>query len=327
MRIALLSVLLAACAHPAPPPAAATSPTVATIGGERITLAEIDKVAARALFEARSTALDKLVTERVLAKAAKAAGKPVETFIEDEVAARVTPVTEAEAKAFFEKNKDRLPEEIAKRGFDDVKPLLIRGLTQEKRRELASSLVDELRAKAGVKILLEAEKVNVAAVGPSRGPSGAKVTIVEFSDFQCPYCARGRLVMDEVVKAYGNDVRLVFRDFPLSFHPNAQKAAEAGRCADEQGKFWPMHDWMFENQDKLSTDDLKAGAKQIGADATKFAACLDSGKHAPAVAESQRAGEAAGVTGTPAFFVNGRLFSGAQPFEKFKAEIDRQLGR
>ncbi len=234
MRIVLLSVLLGACAHPAPPPPA--SPVVATIGGERITLTELDHAAARALFEARSQALDKLVTERVLTAAAKAAGKSVDAFMRSQVEARTTPVSEEEARAFFDKNKERLAEELAGRGFDEVKALLIRGLTQEKRREVADAVIGDLRAKAGVKILLEPEKVNVAAVGPSRGPSGAKVTIVEFSDFQCPYCARGRQVMDEVVKAYGNDVRLVFRDFPLSFHPNAAKAAEAGRCADEQGK-------------------------------------------------------------------------------------------
>jgi len=130
-----------------------------------------------------------------------------------------------------------------------------------------------------------------------------------------------------VVKTYGTRVRLVFRDFPLSFHEHAQKAAEAGHCAEEQGKFWEMHDWMFDNQASLAAGDLKGAAKKLGLDGKKFDQCLDTGKYADAVAENQRAGEEAGVRGTPAFFINGTSLSGAQPFEKFKGEIDRVLGK
>ena len=175
--------------------------------------------------------------------------------------------------------------------------------------------------------MLEPPRVEVAATGPARGPAGAKVTIVEFSDFQCPFCARGRQVMDQVLKAYDGKVRLVFRDFPLSFHEHAVKAAEAGQCANEQGKFWPMHDWMFENQGALADGDLKEAAKKLGLDGVRFDQCMTTSKYAGVVADSMKAGEKAGVKGTPAFFVNGIFLSGALPFEKFKDEIDKALTR
>src|SRR5437763_208411 len=154
----------------------------------------------------------------------------------------------------------------------------------------------------------------VAAIGPARGPAQAKVTIVEFSDFQCPYCARAQPVMQEVLKTYGSDVRLVFRDFPLSFHGDAAKAAEASHCADEVGKFWALHDWMFDNQRNLSVDELKAAAATLGLDRARFDRCLESGKYRELVQSNQRDGEKAGVTGTPAFFINGTMLKGALPF-------------
>jgi protein-disulfide isomerase len=167
--------------------------------------------------------------------------------------------------------------------------------------------------------------VQGAADGPAKGPKTAKVTIVEFSDFQCPYCSRGKKVMEEVVAKYGDKVRLVFRDFPLDFHDKAQKAAEAGQCANDQGKFWAMHDWMFDNQQALDIPALKGAAKTMGMDSTAFDSCLDSGKHAALIKKNTKDGQEAGVRGTPAFFVNGVFLSGALPFEKFKTEIDRAL--
>ena len=160
---------------------------------------------------------------------------------------------------------------------------------------------------------------------PQIGPNDALVTIVEFSDFQCPYCSKGRAVMDQVVAKYGNKVRLVFRDFPLDFHEKAQKAAEAGQCANDQGKFWAMHDWMFDNQQNLDVDSLKNAAKTLGIDSAKFDNCLTSGQHAALVKKNIREGQEAGVRGTPAFFVNGTFLSGALPLDKFSAEIDRAL--
>jgi protein-disulfide isomerase len=300
---------------------------VAKIGERAITLEEVDARIKRELYEARDGALDQLITDAVVEEAAKKANLPAEEFLRKEVSARVPEVSEKEARDFYDANKDRLPERFQGKSFAELKPMIIDGLTGKKREEAVGAFVEELKTKASVKILMEAPKIEVAATGPSRGPDKAKVTIVEFSDFQCPYCKRGREVMDEVVKAYPNDVRVVFRDFPLGFHPYAQKAAEAGQCAGEQGKFWPMHDWMFDHQDQLAVEDLVGAAKSLGLDAKKFEACVTSGKQADAVRANQKAGESAGVKGTPAYFVNGVFISGAMPFEKFKATIDHELSR
>lgn len=298
---------------------------VAYIGNRAITLAEVDRAAGHDLYELRERTLENLINEQVLAAAAKRAGLEPEAFVRREMEARVPQVTEEEAARFFAQNKDRLGPQLASKPFAEVRQTIIEGLTGEKRQEALAAFLEELRSKAGVRVLLEAPRVQVAATGPSRGPKDAKVTIVEFSDFQCPYCARARATLDQVMKEYGNKVRLVYRDFPLAFHEHAQKAAEAGQCAHDQGKFWEMHDWMFDHQKSLAVSELKSAARKLGLQGEAFDRCLDSGQHAALVAESLKAGQQAGVRGTPAFFINGRFLHGLQPFETFKKEIDRAL--
>ncbi len=164
---------------------------------------------------------------------------------------------------------------------------------------------------------------------PFLGPEDAPITIVEFSDFQCPYCARFRQqTFDALFEQYGDQIRLVYRDFPLnSIHPEAQKAAEASQCAHEQGKYWEMHDAMFANQaiTGLSIDALSSMAEQIGLDVDTFTACVDSGKYADEVANDLRDGSSYGVTGTPTFFINGVRLVGAQPLVAFTTIIDQEL--
>ncbi len=160
-----------------------------------------------------------------------------------------------------------------------------------------------------------------------KGPENAKVTLVEYSDFECPYCAKHKETVDQIVEKYGNQVRVVFRHFPLSFHPNAEKAAEASECAAEQGKFWEMHDKIFAANDAgtMSVDKWKEEAKNLGLNTKKFNECLDSGKYADNISDESASGAAAGVEGTPATFVNGELVSGALPFDQFKQIIDSKL--
>jgi protein-disulfide isomerase len=150
------------------------------------------------------------------------------------------------------------------------------------------------------------------------------VTIVEFADFECSYCARASETLTQVLAAYPTQVRVVFRHFPLSFHARAPKAAEAGACADEQGRFWELHDALFESQ-ALELEELKEQAGRVGLDRARFDACLDSGKMKGRVARDQDAGQQAGVSGTPAFFINGIALSGAQPEETFRRIIDQEL--
>jgi protein-disulfide isomerase len=186
-----------------------------------------------------------------------------------------------------------------------------------------------------------------AGDNPAKGPADAKVTIVEFSDFQCPYCGRFTTeTLPQILSNYGDKVRFVFMNFPLtSIHPYAQKAAEAGECANEQGAFWQFHDLLFQNQTALTAlltpdavaglakvvDSMKGYASQLGLDTAKFNDCLDSGRMADAVTAdmttAQTAATDAGLTrfGTPAFFINGNNLAGAQPYDVFKAAIDAAL--
>jgi protein-disulfide isomerase len=298
---------------------------VAMIDGKPITMAELDQTVSRQLYEARSSALEQLIVDRVLDAAARAQHLEIRDYLRREVEKRVKPVTEAEARDFYTQNKDHLPAELASKSFDELKPQLIEAIDGERHKRAAAEIVDELRQRAHVQVLLAAPRVDVAAEGPARGPAGAPITIVEFSDFQCPFCGRAQPVLERVMKEYPREVRLVFRDFPLSFHADAQRAAEAGHCADEQQKFWPLHDWIFQHQGELGAEQLAAAAAQLGLDARRFDACMTTHKYQQVVEDNQAAGERAGVTGTPAFFVNGEPLTGAQPFEKFHEVIERKL--
>lgn len=204
-----------------------------------------------------------------------------------------------------------------------------------------ANMGSEATAKAGAQQLAPAnndggaaapaQRVQVSADDdPAIGAKNAQVTIIEFSDFECPFCGRALPTVKQVLKDYEGKVRVVYRDFPLSFHPNAQKAAEAAECADDQGKFWEYHDKLFANQQALTVDNLKQYAKDLGLDAAKFNSCLDSGKYASEVQKDMAAGSAAGVSGTPTFFIgndeNGyQMIVGAQPYAVIKAAIDAEL--
>lgn len=173
------------------------------------------------------------------------------------------------------------------------------------------------------------QTVNVASADdPYQGSAEAKVVIVEFSDFQCPYCLQQFTIAREIINIYGDRIKFIYRDFPLlNDHPEAEKAAEAGECAHEQGKFWEMHDKMFINQPDLSVKALKSYAQQIGLDTNKFNSCLDNDKYRTEVLTDYNEGVDAGVIGTPVFFINNRKYEGIIPLETFKKIIDTELSR
>jgi len=167
---------------------------------------------------------------------------------------------------------------------------------------------------------------NVATIDdPYKGGSKAKVVIVEFADFECPYCFQEFPIVRQIIETYGDEIKFIFRDFPIPEHANAQKAAEAGECAHEQGKFWQMHDIMYINHDKLDVASLKSYAKQIGLDTDRFDKCLDADKYKQEVDDDFADGISAGVTGTPTFFINGQKVEGAIPLDFFKQAIDYGL--
>lgn len=196
---------------------------------------------------------------------------------------------------------------------------------QKKQQEAMKQQEDQ--AKADV----EEQFKNPVKIDPGKSPvkgsADAKVTIIEFSDFQCPYCKRGRDTMDEVAKAYPKDVKVVFKHYPLPFHKEAEPAAKASWAAQQQGKFWEYHDALFNNQDKLGTDFYVATAKELKLDEAKFKADMNSEAAAKQVKEDSEAGSKNGIQGTPGFFVNGVAVKGAYPASHFKQIVDRWLNQ
>jgi protein-disulfide isomerase len=302
---------------------------LAIVAGEEITEAEVEEVVAAQLLKVdreRHQILERgvsqMVATRLLEKEAEAQGLSVAELLDKEVNSKVQPPTDEEVDAFYQENQAQI-----RQPKEQVSVQIHQYLVQQRSQETRMELLDELEGKYGSETFIEPLRLEVAADGfPSMGPADAPVTIVEFSDFQCPYCSRVLPTLEKVSKEYGDKVRIVFRQFPLlNIHPQAQKAAEASLCAFDQEKFWEMHDAMFADQKGLSVDQLKAKAVALGLDPATFDDCLDSNKYADQVEEDLRAGSQVGVTGTPAVFINGQFLSGAQPFESFAAIIDKEL--
>ncbi|HEX6898014.1 MAG TPA: DsbA family protein, partial [Bryobacteraceae bacterium] len=202
--------------------------------------------------------------------------------------------------------------------------IAIKGVKDGKTLIEISKLMD-VSPKAHRPKLLEDPVVIQTAGAPALGPADARITLVEFSDFECPYCALAMKQVKALMAAYPKDIRLFYKQFPLSMHPHAQLAAEAALAANEQGKFWEMHDLLFGNFRKLSRENMLAWAGQIGLDVNKFKADLDGEKFASAIKKDTADGDSAGVYGTPAFFINGKLYNGPMTVEAVKPILDAEL--
>ena len=307
------------------------SPTLALIGDEPVTEAEVDALVGPQLaelrqktFQLRSQGLDELIAQRLAQREAKRRGLTLEALVKIEVEDKAV-ITDADLRALYEANKARFAGQSEAEAMKQVEP----AVRQQKRRDRQMAFVREMRAAARITVLLEPMRaeLHLPAGAPARGALKAPVTIVEFSDFQCPYCVRAQPTLKRVRETYGEQVRFVFVDFPLDIHPQAKKAHEAAACANEQGKFWPMYDRLFTSEGKFQVADLKGYAGEAGLDGAAFDTCLDSGRHRGASARGVEEGARNGVTGTPAFFINGRMVVGAQPFEAFAQVIDDELSR
>jgi protein-disulfide isomerase len=299
---------------------------VAKIGDETITEADLDKAASTEIkrietqiYEAKRRALDSLIDEKLLDKAAKDANTDPDKLIATEVDSKIEQPTDADAKKFYDENKARL------RGdYDALKDRIKQFLGQRKRQERLQAFMKELKDKNKVVVYLTAPKMDIElGNAPVRGNPDAKVTIVEFSDFQCPFCRRSQDTIKQVEQKYSGKVKVVFKDFPLSFHERAMPAAEAARCAGDQGKYWEFHDKLFSGG--LTDEDFKKYAKELGLDTKAFDSCLSANKFRTEIAADMSQGQALGVSGTPAFFINGRFLSGAQPLDAFSSIIDEEL--
>ncbi len=274
---------------------------------------QIDKMIAQRSEEMKKQTLQAMADQYLLEQAAKKDNLSINDYLKKQFTGK-DGVTEAQAQKFYDAHK-----QAGTPPFAQIKDELVADMNRDE-------LLQRLRKQTPIKILLAPTRVTVDFAGhPSSGPADAPVTIVEFTDFQCPFCKRSEDTVKQIQQKYGDKIRLVHMDFPLSFHAHALDAAEAARCANAQGKFWPFRDALFANQGKLAPADLKATAKQLGLNTTQFDTCFDSGKYKKEIEADLAQGTKLGVDGTPAFFIDGRSLVGAQPLPSFAEIIDDEL--
>lgn len=273
-------------------------------------------------YQIKKKALDNLVNQKLLEAEAKKKGVTTEKLLDQEVDAKVPEPTDAELNAYYLAQKAQL-----NRPFEEVKPQLTQSLKQAKNQQARLDYSARLREQAKVAILLSPPRTEVS-FDPARvrGNAKAKVMIIEFSDFQCPYCGQVEATLKSVLGKHGDKVALAFRDMPVpQLHPLAQGAAEAARCAGEQGKFWEYHDLLFGDQNRLDRNGLVEKARNLKLDEKQFDSCLTSEKYKAQIQQDVQEGMRAGVSGTPGFFINGIFLSGAQPEATFEKMIQEQL--
>jgi protein-disulfide isomerase len=303
-----------------------SSAVVAEVNGHQLTRAELDKRESGDLLQAKykyymaeKQAVDKMVREELLDEAAKKEGVSVEELLKRHIGEVKTP-SDDQVEVFYEgMQSDKPLAEI----HNDIRQHII----DLRRQKAASAYLETLRTKGDVKIELEppTTAVSSTAGAPTLGPTDAPVKIVEYADYQCPYCKQMHPLIKRLREEFPK-TQLIYEDFPLPMHANAQKAAEAAHCAGDQGKFWEFHDEIFDYSGSLDVSNLRGMAKTLKLDQASFDQCLDSGKHAPDVAKGHIQGAALGITGTPTFFINGHMVTGAAKYETLRDLVAQESG-
>ncbi len=276
-------------------------------------------------YEIRHQALEEMIGDQLVEKEAKARGISSAELLKDEVERQLNGPSPAEVETLYNQNRGRFSGRTKEQAVAEIQQAL-RERELGVRREAFQAL---LRAKAKIRVHLEAprQEMPVSASAPALGPPEAPVTIVEFTDYQCPYCHRAQTTIEKVLSRYAGKVQFVHRDFPLEGHSQAFPAARAARCAGEQGRFWDYHRNLMTLPGDLSETDLAARAASLKLNPGAFSTCLASDRYDASIRESVDAGLKAGVTGTPAYFINGRVITGTRPFEQFREVIDAELGQ
>jgi len=307
---------------------------LAEVDGVPVSAEEVEKAIGASLgklqeqiFNLKRQKLEELINATLLTREARKRGVSVPALLDAEVTSKVALVTEQEVEAFYEANKTRIQgDPVAARQQIRI------NLQNQRLATKKQEFFQLLRSNAKIAVYLKpppVHRVEVSTNGaPSKGPVKAPVTIVKFEDFHCPFCKKVQPTLAQVLSKYGEKVRLVHRDFPIDgIHPAARKAHEAARCANEQGKFWQYHDVLYANAPKADAADLKSYAREVGLDVPAFEKCVANGEFRDVVQKDVEEGTRLGVNGTPAFFINGRLLSGAEPIERFAAIIDDEISR
>jgi predicted DsbA family dithiol-disulfide isomerase len=302
------------------------STVVAEVGGVKVTMGELEQEESNKLlaahytyYQAETKALDELVDKRLLEQKAKSQGLTIEQLISRDIRSQVKDPTEEQMKVFYEGLDTEQP-------YDAVRGKILDKIRDVRTNKLTAAYVRALRAETPVFIDLAPPHVSLEDnnTAATIGPKAPLVTLVEFADYECPYCQKVAADLKRLQADLGDKVALSFKDFPLPMHQDAEKAAEAGRCAAKQGKFWELHDEMFHTK-ALGVDSIKAQAQKLGVDTASFDKCLDSGEETAAVEKDRKEGIKLGITGTPSFFINGHFLSGALDYASLKKVVDQQI--
>jgi protein-disulfide isomerase len=342
----LLNLLLIACAS-TPTPAEVENPALPNTGRAETTvfaswnegqieLSDLDESTKLQLTQMESEYLMKryqtevqiaegMALEKMVEAEANSKSLDVEALLRNEVESKITPPSEQDITLFYAQNIERM----AGRSLEVMQATLHGVLLDQKRDELLKGWLSDLKSRHGFALKVPFPDLPRFAVtaddDPFIGPEDAPVTIIEFGEYQCPYCAKSKEITDQVLAAFPGKIRLVYRDFPLGFHDRAIPAAIAANCAGEQDKYFPMHDLILAAQTDLRHETFKGYATQLELDMGAWETCLSDPAQVAEIENDIKDGETFGVTGTPGFFINGIFLGGALPFETFEIIVNREL--
>jgi len=299
---------------------------VAEVGGQKLTRTDLEQKQAAKLLQARyqhylaeHEAVNQLIEDHLLEMEARREHLTVDQLLDREVGGKVKEPTEDQLQVFYEGLQSNEP-------YAAVREKIVATLRQVRVAKARAAYIESLRSHAGVRIALAPPEAEVALdKAPLRGPEDAPVVIVEFADYECPYCQRIHPELKKLQAEFAGQVTMAFKDFPLPMHARAEKAAEAARCAAEQGNFWDFHDLLFDNAPKFDPAQLKEHARVLKLDVARFDHCLDGGEQAAAVRKDFAQGQRLGLTGTPSFFINGHFLSGAVKYDTLREVVEQQL--
>ncbi len=299
---------------------------VAVINGQDITQSDLEQKEMVKLLKARDQfylaqkdALNQLIEDSLLEAQAKKEGVTVDELLDKHVNSKVTDPTEDQLQVYYEGIQTTQP-------YSEVRPKIVDTIHQHRVAKLRAEYIKSLRDSSNIVVMLQPPAASVPlGKTATRGAQDAPVTIIEFADYECPYCQKMDPDLRKLQDDFKGQIRFAFKDFPLPMHKHAEKAAEASRCAEDQNKYWEYHDRLFSKDAGLDVPELKQYANDLGLDSAKFDACLDSGKEADAIQEDVEQGNHLGISGTPAVFINGHFFSGITSYTVLHDEVAQQI--
>jgi protein-disulfide isomerase len=301
------------------------SNVIAEIGGRKITADDFEQKEAGKLLQAKykyylaeRDALNQFIDDELLELQAKKEGVTLDELLKRHVAVNVPEPTEDQLRFYYEGVQTDEP-------YESARPNIIETVHQLRMKKARDAYIAQLRADYGVVVELNQPSAKVeVANAPRLGPENAPVQIIEFADYECPYCQKVNDDLARVREQFPNQVSLVYKDFPLPMHPLAARAAEAAHCAGAQGKFWEYHDSLFQTK-RLQKSDLKDQARALKLDTARFDQCLEGGEQIPVVKKDAQEAQRLGLQGTPSFFINGHFMTGSIGFMKLRETVMQEL--